>query len=218
MALLQRLLAITTKGSKTLKSKNACCSRFQKPRVLIFTFASFELFDVLPDSSSPDNVVNFGSILVSLHTSDIIFAVRSQKLLFILSCNSYCAEYQVYYHQDKMLVDCMFSQQYRSPIKSENCCLDNLNPNSVIGRTVNQFETPVRADISTKRFSLTFISVLNLLMMFLYFSSLASWSQFWVPSDYLRLYSTANFLNWCSKFWCAFAGVNKLNCRCLMKY
>ena len=77
-----------------------------------------------------------------------------------------------------MLVDCMFFQQYQSPIKSENCCLDNLNPNSVIGRTVNQFETPVRVDISTKRFSWSFISVLNLLMMFLCFSSLASWSQF----------------------------------------
>ena len=117
-----------------------------------------------------------------------------------------------------MLVDCMFSQQYWSPIKSENCCLDNLNPNSVIGRTVNQFKTPLRVDISTKRFSLSFISVLNLLMIFLYFCSSASWSQFWVSLEYLRLYRTEDFLNWRSKFWCAFAGVNKFNFHCFMKY
>ena len=68
-----------------------------------------------------------------------------------------------------MLVDCMFSQPYRSPIKSENSCLDDSNPNSVTGSTVNQFETPVRVDISTRRFSLSFISVVNLLMTFFVF-------------------------------------------------
>ena len=118
--------------------------------------------------------------------------------------------------KEKMLVDCMFFQQYQSPIKSENCCLDNLNPNSVIGRTVNQFETPVR--VSTKRFSWSFISVLHLLMMFLCFSSSASRSQFWVSLDYLRLYRTEDFLNWRSKFWCSFAGVNKFNFHCFIKY
>ena len=49
--------------------------------------------------------------------------------------------------------------------------MDNSNPNSVIGSTVDQLETPVRADISTRRFSLSFISVVNLLITFLYFSS-----------------------------------------------
>ena len=68
-------------GSKTLKSKNACCSHSQKPRVLISTLASFELFDVLPWSSSPDNGVSLDLIVVSLHTSDIIFTVRSRKSL-----------------------------------------------------------------------------------------------------------------------------------------
>ena len=71
-----------------------------------------------------------------------------------------------------MLVDCMFSQPFRSLIESQNCCLDNSNPNSVTGSTVNQFETPVRVDISTRRFSLSFISVVNLSMTFLYFSSI----------------------------------------------
>ena len=66
----------------------------------------------------------------------------------------------------------MFSQLYQSLIESQNCYLDNSNPNSVIGSTVNQFETPVRFDISTRRFSLSFISVVNLSMRFLYFSSI----------------------------------------------
>ena len=71
-----------------------------------------------------------------------------------------------------MFEDCMFSQPYRSLIESQNGCLDNSNPNSVIGSTVNQFETPVRVHISTIRFSLSFISVVNLSMAFLYFSSI----------------------------------------------
>ena len=71
-----------------------------------------------------------------------------------------------------MFVDYMFSQPYRSLIESQNGCLDHSNPNSVIGSTVNQFETPVRVDISTIRFSLSFISVVNLSMAFFYFSSI----------------------------------------------
>ena len=43
----------------------------------ISTLSLFELFGVLSCSSSPDNGVNLGSISVSLHTSDIIFAVWS---------------------------------------------------------------------------------------------------------------------------------------------
>ena len=54
---------------------------------------------------------------------------------------------------------------------NEYRCLDYANSNSVIGSNVNQSETPVRVDISTKRFSLSFISVVNLSMTFLYFSS-----------------------------------------------
>ena len=68
-----------------------------------------------------------------------------------------------------MLVDCMFSQTYRSFIESQNCYLDNSNLNSVIGSNVNQFETPVKAKISTRRFSLSFISIVNLSLTFFYF-------------------------------------------------
>ena len=75
-----------------------------------------------------------------------------------------------------MLVDCMFSQRYGSRSESQNWCLDYSNPNSVIGSTVNQFQTPVTADISTKRFSLPFISLVNLLMMFL----LRSFNDFFI--------------------------------------
>ena len=49
-----------------------------------------------------------------------------------------------------MLVDCMFSQLYCSLIESQNCRLDHSNTNSVIESTVNQFETPIRVDISTR--------------------------------------------------------------------
>ena len=77
-----------------------------------------------------------------------------------------------------MLVDCMFSQLYQSLIESQNGCLDHSNPNSVIGSTINQFETPVRVDISARPFPLSFISVVNILMTFLYFSSIDFLSQF----------------------------------------
>ena len=108
MALLLGLVAITT-GVGVEKSKNVLPS-FQKPRVLISTLASFELFDVQPCSSPQDNGVSLDSVLVSLHTYDIILVARSRKSLcriYIqshLSYNSYYAEYQIY--KDKMLVDC----------------------------------------------------------------------------------------------------------------
>ena len=70
-----------------------------------------------------------------------------------------------------MLVDCMFSQPYWSFIEFQNGCIDNSNPNSVTASTVNQFEAPVRVDMSTRRFSLSFISVVNRSMTFLYFPS-----------------------------------------------
>ena len=70
-----------------------------------------------------------------------------------------------------MLVDCMFSQPYWSFIEFQNGCIDNPNPNSVTASTVNQFEAPVRVDMSTRRFSLSFISVVNRSMTFLYFPS-----------------------------------------------
>ena len=131
----------------------------------------------------------------SLLTSDIIFAVRSCKLLCLMYIKpSSCAEYQIYYHKDKMLEDCMFSQSYRSLIESQNCCLDNSNPNSVIGSTVNQFETPVRVDISTRRFSLLFFSVVKLSMTFLYFSSI----DFFI--SVLSFFRLSAILSYCKLF------------------
>ena len=116
-----------------------------------------------------------------------------------------------------MLVDCMFSQPYRSLIESQNCCLDNSNPKSVIGSTVNQFETPIRVDISTRPFSVSFISVINFSMKFLYFSSI----DFFISVlSFFRL-STITFY---SKHFCVndvssdFVGVNKFNFHCFIKY
>ena len=71
----------------------------------------------------------------------------------------------------------MFSQLYQSLIESQNCYLDHSNPNSVIGSTANQFEIPFRVNISTRRFYLSFISVVNLSMTF-FFLLLTSLSQF----------------------------------------
>ena len=74
-----------------------------------------------------------------------------------------------------MLLDCMFSQPYWNLIESQNFCLDN--PNSVTGGTINQFETQVRVNIFTRRFSLSFISVINLWVTFLHFSSIDFFSS-----------------------------------------
>ena len=162
--------------SKTLKSKNPCYPCSQKPRVLIFTLASFELFGVLPCSSSPDNGVSLGSISVFLHTSDVIFAVWSFKLLRRMVIKSPFLQLILYWISnllpqvqdvDRLLI----FQPYQSLIESHNSCLDNSKSNLVIGTTVNQFETPVGVDMSTRHFSLSFIFVVNLSMTFLQFSS-----------------------------------------------
>ena len=63
-----------------------------------------------------------------------------------------------------MLVDCMFFQPYQSLIESQNGCLDNSNLNPETESTLNQFESPVRADMSTRPFSFSFISVANFLI------------------------------------------------------
>ena len=99
-----------------------------------------------------------------------------------------------------MLVDCMFYQPYRSLIESQNGCLDNSNPNSVIGSTANQCENQVRVDIPIRRFSLSFISVVNLSMTFFVFFF------YW-------LISVVSFFLVCCRFWCDFAGVQKFNFR-----
>ena len=93
-----------------------------------------------------------------------------------------------------MLVDCIFSQPYRSLIESQNCCLNNSNPNCVTGSTVNQLETPVRVDISTRRFSLPFISDINLLMMFLYFPSI----DFFI--SVLSFFRLSTIISYCKLF------------------
>ena len=108
-------------------------------------------------------MVLIGSISVSLHTSDIMFAVRSRKSWSCMHIKLPFLQLILYWisnflPQVKMLVDCMFSQPYQSFIKSENCWLYNSNPNFVIESTVNQFETPVRVDKSARHFSLSFFS------------------------------------------------------------
>ena len=77
-------------------------------------------------------------------------------------------------------------------IESQNGCFDNSNPNSVIGSNVNRFETPVRFDIFTRRFSLSSISVVNLSMTFLYFSPIEFLSQFWVSLSSITSYAVSS--------------------------
>ena len=84
-----------------------------------------------------------------------------------------------------MLADCMFSQPYQSLIETQNGCLDKSNPNSIIGSTVNWFEAPVRADICTRRFSLSFISVVSFSMNFFYFSCIV----FYLSCDLAKITS-----------------------------
>ena len=111
-----------------------------------------------------------------------------------------------------MLADCMFSQPYWSLIESQNGCLDNSNPDSVNGSTVNKFETPFRVDISTRRFSLSFISVVNLSMTFLYFSSIVFFIS---VLSFSRLSLIISYAVSSDVF---FAGVHQFNFRCFMRY
>ena len=90
-----------------------------------------------------------------------------------------------------MLLDCMFSQPYRSLIESQFCCLDYLNPNSVFESIV----TPVRFDISKSRFPLFFTSLVNIFMTFLYFYFNHFFISVSVSLDYIQLCRTVNFLN-----------------------
>ena len=69
IALLQGLIAIKTGAGFENLLVEKCCIRSQKPRVLVSTLAWFELFDVIPCSSSPSNAVSLGSISVSLDSS-----------------------------------------------------------------------------------------------------------------------------------------------------
>ena len=75
IALLQRLVAITIDvGVENPWPKKCLLPSFPEtssPDI----YPLIELFDVLSCISSPGDSVNSGSISVSLHTSDIIFAV-----------------------------------------------------------------------------------------------------------------------------------------------
>ena len=93
----------------------------------------------IPCSSFPGNGVSLGLISVFSHTSDIIFAVRYRKSLLYVYKVTFLATHTVLNikGKDKILVDCMLSQLYRSLINSQNCWLDHSNPNFIIGRAVN---------------------------------------------------------------------------------
>ena len=127
-------------GSKTLKSKNACCARSQKPRVLISNVALFELLYVLSCSSFPDNGVSLGSISVSLH---IIFGVRSHKLLCRMDLKPPFLRLILCWISNLLrqgrLGILLISQPYCSLTESQNCCLDHSYPYSVIESTANLF-------------------------------------------------------------------------------
>ena len=134
------------------------------------------------------------------------------------SCKSYCAEYQICYRDGKMLVDCMLSQPYQSLIELQNRCLVYSNRNSVIQSNVNQFENPVGADTSTKRFSLSLTSVTNLSMVFLHFSS----NDFII--SVLSFFRLSSIISYCKLIWlmlkfsCDYAGIQKFNFRYFKKY
>ena len=160
MALLQGRVAITTGAGveNSKKLKNVCCLvprnleswHLPLPRLNCLTFYL---------NISPDNGVSLGSISVSLHTSDITFAVRSRISLCRIYIKPPFLQLILCWisnllPQGQDVGRLLFSQPYRSLIESQNCCLDNSNQNSVIESNVNQFENPVRVDISARRFSL----------------------------------------------------------------
>ena len=73
---------------------------------------------------------------------------------------------------------CKFATISDGVTEFQNCCLDNSNPNSVNGSTINQFETPVRGDIFTKRFFGHSFLLLIFFVFFCIFLLVTSLSQF----------------------------------------
>ena len=149
-------------GSNTLISKNACWPLLQNPRALMSSLATFDQFVVFPCRSSPDKDNNFGSISVSLQTSNTILAVRSRKSLCLILTKRPFLRLMVCWISNLLphgqnVGRFAISQLSRNLTESQNCYFDSSKPCSVIGNIVIPFDTPFSMLILTNRFSFSFI-------------------------------------------------------------
>ena len=141
----------------------------------------FTLSDVQSCNFFPDNVVSLGFISISLHTSDITFAVTLHKLVCHMDINPHFLQLLLCWKsnllpQGQFVGRLVISQPQSSLIESQNCCFRySSKPNSVIESITNQFETPVWVDKSTRCFPLSFICVNIFSMKTLLFS--LSWAS-----------------------------------------
>ena len=136
-------------GSKTLKSKIACCPVSQTPCALMSSLASFVVFAVLKPNSSPVNGVNFGSISTSLQISDNIFASLSYRSLCLKDTKPpflqliQCWTLNLL-PQEHVVGKFAILHPYRKRIASQKCCFDSLKPKSLISSAVSQYYPPIR--------------------------------------------------------------------------
>ena len=133
-------------GSEVLKSKNDYCPLSQTRCAPISSLALFVVFVVLRPNSLPVKNVNFRSISISLQTSDIIFAVRSLKLLCLIDMNPpflqliQCCILNLV-PQGHVVGKFAMLHPHHKRIASQKCCFDSSKPKLLIGIAVSQFDT-----------------------------------------------------------------------------
>ena len=129
------------------------------------SLASFVVFVVLLFNSLPVNGVNFGSISVSLQTSDNIFAVRYLRSLCLIDTKFpslqliQCCVLNLL-PQVRVVSKYEMLHPYRKRSASKKYCYSNSKPKSLIGSAVSQFDTPFSMLISSNFFWIFLINYL----------------------------------------------------------
>ena len=176
-----------------------CCPLSQSPDIfLISILPRLNFLTFCLGSSSPENGVSLGLVSVPFYTSDIIFAVRSRKSCRMdikppfLQLILYWISNLLPQGQDvgRLLI----SQPHWSLIEPQNCCLDDSNPNSVIGSTAANLKLQLELIYPQHVFLCHSFLLLIFRWRFCSFLRLTSVSQFWVSLDYIRLYRILNFV------------------------
>ena len=128
--------------SNLLRYRQTLGSNTQNPRARAWCLASLDLFAVRLRRFSPLNGTSFGSISVSKHTSDNIFAVRSLNSLCLIVAKPpflqpiLCVSNLLPHGQ---VGNFEISHPCLKPVESQNCCS---KPCSAMGNTVSQLDTP----------------------------------------------------------------------------
>ena len=144
MILLQRLVEIA--ASVRVKMPLNPCPLSQTPRALMSSLPSFFVFPVLLSNLSPVSGVNFGSISMSLQTSDNIFIVRSLISLCLIDAKppflqlKQCLILNLPPQGHVVGKFAMFNP-YCKPISSQKRFFDSAKQKSPISSAVSRFDT-----------------------------------------------------------------------------